>query len=153
MRQDNISFIPSLGRSLSQPFGCCTDTWQSCQEQLQDVFPCRSTEKSECSGCAKDLSSSETACPGGSGTKCSTNDPSRPPEPHVPPAAALCPSLTLSSSSTKGANNPQVMICWICWEGPAAMLLRVQAASFWITGFVCLSSRCRTGRTPASMAS
>lgn len=60
--------------------------------------------------------------------------------------------LTFLSCSTRGGSRPQVMTCWICLQGPAAMLDKAQAASFCTLAFGCLISWGRTFRTPASTA-
>lgn len=44
------------------------------------------------------------------------------------------------------------MSCWICLQGPAAMLDSAQAASFCTLALWCRISRGRTSRTPASTA-
>lgn len=56
------------------------------------------------------------------------------------------------SRDTKGGSTLQAISCWMCRWGPAATLLRAQAASFWIAGLGCLRSRGSTLRMPASMA-
>lgn len=61
-------------------------------------------------------------------------------------------TLTFLSSSTRGGSMPQVMSCWICWQGPAAMLDNAHAASFCTLAFGCLISWGRMFRTPASIA-
>lgn len=60
--------------------------------------------------------------------------------------------LTFLSCSTRGGSSPQVMSCWICLHGPAAMLDSAHAASFCTLAFGCLISWGRTSRTPASIA-
>ncbi len=60
--------------------------------------------------------------------------------------------LTFLSSSTRGGSRPQVMSCWICLQGPAAMFDNAHAASFCTLAFECLISWGRTFRTPASTA-
>lgn len=60
--------------------------------------------------------------------------------------------LTFLSCSTRGGSRPQVMSCWICLQGPAAMLDSAQAASFCTLALGCLISRGRASRTPASTA-
>lgn len=60
--------------------------------------------------------------------------------------------LTFLSCSTRGGSKPQVMSCWICLQGPAAIFDKAQAASFCTLAFGCLISWGRTFRTPASIA-
>lgn len=60
--------------------------------------------------------------------------------------------LTFLSCSTRAGSRPQVMSCWICLLGPAAMLDNAHAASFCVLAFGCLISWGRTFKTPASMA-
>lgn len=68
------------------------------------------------------------------------------------PSLAVHDLLTFLSCSTRGGSRPQVMICWICLQGPAAMLDNAQAASFCTLAFGCLISWGRMFRTPASTA-
>lgn len=59
--------------------------------------------------------------------------------------------LTFLSLSTRGGSRPQVMSCWICLQGPAAMFDSAHTASFCTLAFGCLISWGRTFRTPASI--
>lgn len=60
--------------------------------------------------------------------------------------------LTFFSRATKGGSVPQAISCWMCWQGPAATLLKAQAASFWMEDLGCIRSWGSTFRMPASMA-
>ena len=80
----------------------------------------------------------------------------------VPPAVKLATVQTasywalsspVSRTATKGGSALQAIGCWVCWQGPAATLLRAQAASFWMEGRGCVRSWGRTARMAVSRAS
>lgn len=61
--------------------------------------------------------------------------------------------LTFFSSANMGGRTLQSISSWMCCCGPAATLLRVQAASFWMEDLGYNRSRGSTLSIPASMAS